>query len=53
MSECRHIIRHPQTSEERKEVVARLQYCREVGDTLGIMMCMAQLSGCPKKEEAA
>ena len=46
--ECHCIIRHPQTDEERKAIKQYLEYSRKIGDTVGIILSIAQLSGtCP------
>lgn len=44
--ECHCMIRHPRSAEERKRVVEALSYARSVGDTVGIMLTMAQLGAC-------
>lgn len=49
MKKCRCFIYHFNTPEERKQGVENLKYFRRIGDTSGIMITVAQLSGCPKK----
>ena len=45
---CHCLIRHPSTPEEREAVKEALAYARKVGDTTGIAITVAQLSGrCP------
>jgi hypothetical protein len=47
---CRCIIRHPTSPKERKQVVKALEYARRDGDSLGIIVNMAALTGkCPAK----
>jgi hypothetical protein len=50
MNDCHCFIYHP-TAEERPGVVRELEYAREIGDTLGIQVRLAQLTGkCPSRE---
>lgn len=44
---CTCIIRHAITAAERSAASARLSEARALGDTIGITMTLAQLSGCP------
>ena len=45
---CHCFIKHPTTPAERKVVSESLTYARRVGDSLGTMIALAQLTGkCP------
>jgi hypothetical protein len=44
-TECHCIIRHPQTDEEREAIKRHLEYSRKTGDTVGIILSIAQLTG--------
>jgi len=45
---CRCLIHHPTSAKERKRVVENLHYFRRLGDTTGIIISMAALTGkCP------
>jgi hypothetical protein len=48
---CTCIVAHPQTDEERTEVVKNLEYFRSIGDTRGAMIALAQLAFCPARDE--
>jgi hypothetical protein len=49
---CHCLIRHPQNAAERKVVAEELKYARSIGDTQGIMIRVAQLTGrCPERDE--
>jgi len=48
-NECHCFIRHAVTESEKKIAVERLNYSREVGDNVGVMLAMAALAGCPKR----
>ena len=49
-SKCRCFIKHAITPSERKEASQQLDYFRRVGDSQGIMVALAQLSGCQSQE---
>jgi hypothetical protein len=45
---CNCFIKHPTTTAERKVASDALHYARSVGDSLGIMLALARLTGkCP------
>lgn len=44
--ECHHIIRHATTPAERKQVMERLHYFRNIGDMEGVMLALAMLGRC-------
>lgn len=51
---CHCLIRHATTKAERKEVAKQLEYARKLGDTNGIIIAMAMLTGrCPAREKKA
>ena len=43
--ECHCIIRHPQSEEERSAIKRNLERSRQLGDTVGIILSIAQLTG--------
>jgi hypothetical protein len=50
MSSCHCLVRHALTDVERAQVAQALRYARAIGDPLGIMLALAQLTGtCPAK----
>jgi len=52
MSDCKCIIWHPQTEDERAAVKERLDYARKVGDSVLTMIYLANLAGpCLTKDE--
>jgi len=49
---CHCFIRHATSPDERKAAAKRLDYARAVGDTNGIIIAIAALSGnCPGRED--
>lgn len=45
---CNCIIKHSTTEKEREEARGALKYARQVGDSLGVMLALARLTGgCP------
>jgi len=51
---CHCFIRHAISQAERKEVAKQLEYARKLGDTNGIIIAMAMLTGqCPAREKKA
>lgn len=49
---CHCFIRHATTPDERKAAAKQLDYARSVGDTNGIIIAIAALSGdCPGRED--
>ena len=48
--DCHCIVRHARSPAEREAVKNSLAYFRKIGDSIGISMAMAQLSGCPCDE---
>lgn len=43
---CHCFIKHARTPSERSGVTKMLAYSRSVGDSLGIMLCLASLGPC-------
>tara|TARA_A100001011_G_scaffold354543_1_gene397031 strand:- start:484 stop:675 length:192 start_codon:yes stop_codon:yes gene_type:complete len=53
ISTCHCFIRHAVTKEDREAVTRRLEYAREIGDSNGIIIALAQLTGnCPARRAA-
>jgi hypothetical protein len=51
MKRCHCLVRHPQTPQERAQVVEALRRARELGDTRGTMLAVWALSGrCPARD---
>ncbi|HIK67145.1 MAG TPA: hypothetical protein EYF95_04180 [Flavobacteriales bacterium] len=49
---CHCFIRHATSPDEREAAAKRLKYSRSVGDTNGIIIAIAALSGdCPGREK--
>lgn len=48
-TKCHHFIRHAVTNDERAQVREALKYARKVGDNVGIMLALSQLSPCGSK----
>jgi hypothetical protein len=47
--QCRCIIAHAVTPEQRQAAIDRLAYSRKLGDAAGIMVALHQLGNCPSK----
>lgn len=43
-TQCNHIFRHPQTKEEREQLINDLEYFRKIGDSHGIPITLARLT---------
>ena len=53
ISTCHCFIRHAVTKDDREAVARRLEYAREIGDSNGIIIALAQLTGdCPARRAA-
>jgi hypothetical protein len=46
---CHCVIRHAITPAERAQAIEALEYAREVGDSIGTMIALAALTGCPSQ----
>jgi hypothetical protein len=47
--QCRCLIRHTTDAAERANTIHNLKYFREIGDSNGIVIAMAQLGHCPSQ----
>jgi len=49
---CHCLIKHPETPEEREQIVKALESARANCDTTAVMLCLSQLTTkCPAQEK--
>jgi len=48
---CHCFVKHPETPEERESIVQGMKYARNVGDSLGMALCLVRLSPCPSSND--
>lgn len=44
MADCHCIIYHPQTDDERKLILKKIESMRKIGDMAGVQLALAQLN---------